>query len=1078
MYIKIHLYTVFNYKTALVMTMPKKKRTRKTKTKKRKKPKEKPEMTRLEHEKIELEEKNKNLLQIIETISKSKEEPETGGVDVMAEDTDKKDANSKTEKDEDKSLSDLKNLDEGIKGGLEEESEEKKEEVPKEDFDKNISKMVNKKIDSKFSKLSEDLEKISNLEDKINKLTEKMTPVPTPQIVGPEAYAPGGQGAGTISKGLAAFSEEVDLQTELNEIKKRINELNKNLDTLKKKTDYSVISISDKIKILDKIPAIEENLQSLSEKLGPDNVQKLRKLIFSADELVDEVVPNLVNKKLRAKMEPAINEIKNVKHNMSIIRKTLEHMKIDILKLDKTKEDIKALELEKDRLYKEIISRDVKFREGVDILKGNVKKKLDSMSDELDAKVDQYQKESHEKIERDINKIFTDVVHMKLAETDRNYVNLTEKIKKLEAVDENLEKKFTELKAPEGVKRWVKDYLKSLNDQTIPEIKSVKKELLEQLEMIKSLKEGIKNLDSFSIHVSKTSETHKEKLDKLNSDERALSDTINELKGEVKVLDEKILMEKERIFGLENDLRTKHTEFSTNLDNQKKEMGDFRLEVVKMIESSMKSLKDDLEQERVEDIKNYTSELRSDILRIQTMKKDMEECKKMHEKGMDKIKTEIIDITPEIKLLQGKIDNFETIANNLSKEKINEAEFSSIVKLITKRIGEIEEHFDGIEEQISKDKMRFDKAMSDLFSDDKFIKSAQELVGKDLSQRLETLRSEVMSLSENLSADKDRLTALEQNLNLIDKQKDSQISTISNDLSKIDEAIIAELEDVKTSMKEIDSMTRSLKEKTVKDTEFVSTTKSMSKRIDEIEAIYTKLDKEMSLDKTKLKVAIEQALTDGKVLKSTQDSLSKWMDEKTQAMSKNIASDMEKLSEQIRASSSTDNKQVYSEMEKLANQASEQAEKISKLNEKTHILKSLTRELPKKLEQQSKELKELMGSSGFLSKRIESIDGSIKSLDTKIDADSGRIMTIEKDLKAHSNMQEKRLDALDSGLAATKGSIQNSTLEIGILKERLDEMEKRFEQSVKTSMEEKNILRDELKKQSNRVARIIKELSE
>ena len=46
------------------------------------------------------------------------------------------------------------------------------------------------------------------------------------------------------------------------------------------------------------------------------------------------------------------------------------------------------------------------------------------------------------------------------------------------------------------------------------------------------------------------------------------------------------------------------------------------------------------------------------------------------------------------------------------------------------------------------------------------------------------------------------------------------------------------------------------------------------------------------------------------------------------------------------------------------------------------------------------------------------------------------------------------------------------------MKERLGDMEKRFDQSVKKSMEEKHLLREEMKKQGERVGRILRELRE
>ena len=1137
--------------------MPKKRKARGRKPKKQKDSGQEKIIKGLEKEKIDLQEKTKNLLQIIETISKSESEPESEEDEKETEDVEEK----KSLKE--KPLSVLKKFDDKIKKRLEENKS-------KEDLRKDVSKMIKESVDSKFSKLSEDLKKISDLEGKINKLAEKATmSVPTPSLVAPEAYEVGKPPAGTVSKGLAAFGEEVDLQTELLEIKKSITGLNKNLENLKKKTDYSITSIEEKIKILEKVPMLEEKFQTISEKLGPDNVQKLRKLIFSADELVDEVIPDLVGKKMRARMEPAVNEIRSLKHNIEGLRTNMNHLRVEILNLQKMKEEIKTLEMEKDRIYKEIIGRDMKFHEGVDILKENIKKRMETLSAELSEKIKESHKLNHEKIEKDVNKIFSDVIQLKLSEMEKSYTELNDRVKKLDMVDEKLNKKISELKAPEKIKKWVGDQLKIVYDQTIPEIKSIKKETLNYSELMKSLKEEIKSIDASSLGVSKTTEVQKEKIEKLVTDKKNLAKTIEDLKSEIRVLDEKFLMEKERISGLEGEVRARETEFSTDLDKQKSEMADFRLELVKMIDSSIKAMKGELEEERMEDIKNQTNELKSDIMRIQNLKSELEEYKKRQEAKFDELTSDLKNLPPDIKTLGGRIESMEILGKKLNKEKINESEFSSIMKLITKRMGEIEDHFDEIEDKVSEDKSRIEKTISDLLSSDKIIKSAQELIGKDiegkiqdltsslssditslseklktdsdtisylkekynvldsltmgvpkrlesqeilinkvmeskesLAKKAEAIAAELKSLSGNLSAEKDRLVNLEQKMTLQDKANESKINEISNNLANINESIISDIDAVKAKVSEIEALGESLKEKSISESEFVSTVKSISKRIDDIENLYTKLDKQSSSDKTKLQAAINQALSDERVLKSAQESIGKWMDENIQDLSKKVSSDMETLSKKIEEKSESLNKKLYSDMEKLKGELDEQSESmlnvrgklsvldsltkqseeqenvISRLKEKVQLLNSLTKDFPKKFDQQTNELKDLMGSSGFLTKRIDSLDGYLNNLNEKTDSGSERLTILEKDFKSDSKSLERRLDGLDKSLASIQSSLQSSSLEIGVLKERLGDMEKRFDQSVKKSMEEKHLLREEMKKQGERVGRILRELRE
>jgi chromosome segregation ATPase len=1144
------------------------------------------EIKKTEMEKSALEEKNKHLLQIIEEISKpSPEESKPKEKEIEVEKT-------KSVKTEDRNIDEIPDEEERTEKSSEEKKDkpliglkefgEKIETRVKEKFDdnrerrnlkKDIGKMVKDDIDTRFSKLSEDLKKVADIEKKLNEFTNKASiaqSIPIPQAVPPEAYQSGAsQSAGLVSKGMAAFGEEMDLQSELLEIKKSIKEVGKNLDNLRKKTDYNITTISDKIKLLDKIPTLEENFQTVSEKLGPDNVQKMRKLIFSADELVDEVIPDLVGKKMRVKMGPAINEIRNIKHSMDGVRKSMDHMNLEILNLKKAKDDIKALELEKDRLYKEIIGRDAKFREGVDILKTNIKKKLETMTTDINDRLEHLHDTNHQKIEKDINKIFTDVVQLKMSEMDKNYSDLNERIKKLTMFDDKLSKHLDELKAPENVKKWVGNQLKNVYDDTIPEIKSIKNDILKYLEQIKSLREGIKNLDSFSIDISKTSETHKESIDMLVAEKKNIFSMIERLKSEIRILDEKFLMEKQRLSELGADVKAREITFRSDLDNQKTHMTDFRLEVTKMIENSMRLLKDELEQERSDDIKNQTNELKSDIMRIDNLKTELDKYKKSQEIKLDRMVSDLKNLPPDIKVLSGRIGSLETLVRGLGKEKINESEFSSIVKLITKRIGEIEDHFDEIEENVSKDSSRIEKVVNDLLSDDRIIKSTQNLVEKDISGKIQdlskSLSSKVSSVSEKLKensdtisylkekynvldsltngvpkklesqtilinkimnsgdsiakkadflaaelkslsgkivVNKDRIMAVEQKMNIQDKEKDSRINKLAGDITKTNEDMESEIASINAKMEEIGALGKTLNEKSISESEFISTVKSISKRIDDIEGFYTKLDKESSMSKTKLQAAMNHALSDDKVLKSTQESLGRLMKDSVESLDKKMYSEFKNLSSQLEEKSGALSKGIYSDMEKLTGQVSENYEsmvnmrerlsslmpavkqleehddRISKLKEKIQILNSLVKDFPKKFDQHTNELKNMIGSSGFLSKRTESLDAGLKSLIERLNAEIEKTTALDKEFKSHSNAGERRLDSIDNTISRISGNAQASSLEIGVLKERLDNMEKRFEQSLKKSNEEKHSLREDIKKQSERVGRIIKELSE
>jgi len=346
-----------------------------------------------------------------------------------------------------------------------------------------------------------------------------------------------------------------------------------------------------------------------------------------------------------------------------------------------------------------------------------------------------------------------------------------------------------------------------------------------------------------------------------------------------------------------------------------------------------------------------------------------------------------------------------------------------------------------------------------------------------LAKRSEALASELKSLSGNLSSDRDRLMTLEQKVGLQDKAKESRIDEIAKGLVKVEDRL-SEIDVIKTKIDEIESIGKSLGEKSISESEFVSTVKSISKRIYDIEDLYKKLDKEFSLDKTKLQAAINQALSDEKILKSTQESLGKWLEEGLQKLNKKLSLDTEKLSRQLEEKLENLNKKLYSDVEKLSKQLTEHYGSILGIKEKLSTLETLTKDFPKKFDEQTRELSDLMGSEGFLTKRIDSLDGGLNNLNEKFDSGSERITTLEKDFKSHSSTQEKRLDGMDKSLASVQSNLQDSSSKITVLKERLSEMEKKFEQSVKKSMEEKHLLREELKKQSEKVGRILRELRE
>ena len=142
--------------------------------------------------------------------------------------------------------------------------------------------------------------------------------------------------------------------------------MGQSLTTMSKRVEYRLSSAEEKLKELDKLKSLEDRYREINDKLGAENVQKLKKIVFSSDELIEEIIPETVNRKMRKRVEPIINSLKANRDFSNQVDKKVSLLEDDIRELKKFRETITELRLEKDKLYKKFAEEEGRSSEGLE----------------------------------------------------------------------------------------------------------------------------------------------------------------------------------------------------------------------------------------------------------------------------------------------------------------------------------------------------------------------------------------------------------------------------------------------------------------------------------------------------------------------------------------------------------------------------------------------------------------------------------------------------------------------------------------------------------------------------------------
>ncbi len=366
---------------------------------KKKKAKAKEEDTPSLREELERErEKSKSLAEIIEKVSDAADEKE----DSPDIDSKIKVMESKVNDQIQPQMKDIRNAIAAMGSKVEELSKAEKPE-----------KASSKLRDMMDQVQADTSKKIDDMQEEIRKMIERMEQPKKEE---------------EVSKGLAIFGGRVDLKNEILEIKSSLKDQEKGIRELKEEMDTRITRIREQIKVLEKMPVIEEKLEGLIERMSPANIEKLKKFIFSADEITGEIIPNEIEKKMGKELTPVFNDIRGVRsdveklsENIKAIFNEINYFRGEIKTLYKLGDYISDLQTEKEKIYDRIKEKEANLMALTSRLEVLIKKRTDLLNDQIL----KFDKTFTGKIEAKTKEFFDDMTEEKFLELeDRTEKNL------------------------------------------------------------------------------------------------------------------------------------------------------------------------------------------------------------------------------------------------------------------------------------------------------------------------------------------------------------------------------------------------------------------------------------------------------------------------------------------------------------------------------------------------------------------------------------------------------------------------------------------------------------------------------
>lgn len=761
---------------------------------------------RLEEE----EEKSKGLAEIIEKVSSKAEEAKPPPATPPPEPVEPK----------------LKDLEKKMTDQFQDQLKEIKDSMTAigtkiEKTDKPEDGKVKKLVDKVQSETSS---KISALEDTMKKLADKLT---TPEPV---------KGGEDVSKGLAALGGNVELQSDLAEVKKSLKDLERTFVEMRDENEARFSRIKEQVKRVDKLPSLEDRVQGLIEKLGPENVEKLKKLVFSTEELSNQIIPQEISKALSKEISPFSSDIKTLKSEagklngrIKRVYNEMSYFKGEIKTLYKFGDYISGLQSDNDKTRQDLKERERKILERIADLETRLREK----SEEISENFKRFKKDYSGFIEELVNRLFTDMAETKLSEvkdkTSKELVSVKDEINVVSSHFYQFENAINP--TIEMIKEQMNEFGKVLE-----RVKSFQEKL--GLNVEKSIEKKFTDiskpkLSEMEDKISKSFEAVDKNIEGLGSElsqfKDVVSPTLEMFKGDLEKFDEKL---------------GKFGEFQSNLNDRIKEIKLENKELFKTL-GSLEKIEENIETvdtktKEIDDLKGLLGKRISELddklktldERLLAHKKVLERVDQI-EKGLEGSSVERDKLRDTLLVLEKRIeDNKNLFEGGIGELRDEKSQFENVVRptldLFKNNLGEFADAIHGFKE--SHGKVRDE--LKGLRTSD-----------KDLFKRLDALESSVQDISQ-----------LQKDIEYLEGARKSSVEKFE----KTSERIGNLGERVSSARKSIESFDEKWKE--LKAVEGFQ--EKMEKRI-------SKLESEMANTRAQFDNVVEQSLMDRKKLEET-----------------------------------------------------------------------------------------------------------------------------------------------------------------------------------------------------------------
>ena len=447
---------------------------------------------------------------------------------------------------EEKMASQAKELKEALENAMTKKEEENKGEAE-------VAETMKRMFDKRLKELTEKL--------------EETRPAPAPRE---EAAR-----IGEVSGGLMSMGGAIELQKELDKVKKSLKDMATLLDAFKEEAENRFMAIDRELETVERLPSLEDKMDQFERKLGSENVQKLRMLISSADDLREEVIPTVVKRAVADKIEPHEKRVKNVEDSL---QKANEKMNLIITDIGAVSRDIKALYKFDDRI--------AKLEEGM----AGAKKLIA----ELRTLIRDFDKEQRKDAEDRMREILPKMIEAESSSVRKEFAGrfafIDGKIQSVENMVAESHNEISKLSVLHGEFDDLSDKLARLNEEKekirdrIEALKAKDMDIMDEIEALQTPKEVITELDNKTKDILEIREFFVRRVDGLEQrikdlDERAvptkkLHDRVVLMVNEIKALHDaqKKLEEKTEAEKREfHDLIKQHTEDKKKLEEKLRE---------------------------------------------------------------------------------------------------------------------------------------------------------------------------------------------------------------------------------------------------------------------------------------------------------------------------------------------------------------------------------------------------------------------------------------------------------------------------------------------------------------------------